>query len=374
MNATLKEKLTQFWFNVQEGLFPFLNEMEVELTPPLKQVATMLEMIQIERFLSSTHHVGRPAKERVALARAFVAKATLNLPTTEALIDRLKVDQPLRRLCGFSAYHAIPGKHRFSRAFAEFAVIRLAERSHKALIETHLANQLIGHIARDSTAITVREKPAVKRSAAKVSVASAATPAPRKRGRPRRGEVVAPKAQTRLERQRGQTLGQMIAELPRQCDIGTKKDSQGFKHSWIGYKLHIDTADGDIPVKAILTSASIHDSQVMMPLMMATSAQLTYLYDLGDAAYCSPLLREASRNLGHVPLIDHNPRRGEKIPFEPHEAQRYKARGAAERVNARLKDSHGATHVWVRGHDKVASHLMFGLVVVAAEQLLRLLQ
>ena len=76
----------------------------------------------------------------------------------------------------------------------------------------------------------------------------------------RRGEVVAPKAQTRLERQRGQTLGQMIAELPRQCDIGTKKDSQGFKHSWIGYKLHIDTADGDIPVKAILTSASLHDS------------------------------------------------------------------------------------------------------------------
>ncbi len=46
--------------------------------------------------------VGHPAKDRVALARAFVAKATLNLPTTEALIDRLKVDQPLRRLCGFS--------------------------------------------------------------------------------------------------------------------------------------------------------------------------------------------------------------------------------------------------------------------------------
>ena len=356
---------------MQEGLFPFLNAMDVELTPPLKQVASMLEMIQIERFLCSARGVGRPARERVALARAFVAKATLNLPTTEALIDRLKVDRPLRRLCGFSAYHAIPGKHRFSRAFAEFAVIRLAERSHEALIATHLADQLIGHIARDSTAITVREKPAVKPKAAH---APAVAPAPRKRGRPQRGEVVAPKAETRLERQQGQTLEQMIAELPRQCDIGAKKDSQGFKHSWIGYKLHMDTADGDIPVKAILTSASLHDSQVMMPLMLATSAQLTYLYDLGDAAYCSPLLREASRNLGHVPLIDHNPRRGEKIPFEPHEAQRYKARSAAERVNARLKDSHGATHVWVRGHDKVASHLMFGLVVVAASQLLRLLQ
>jgi hypothetical protein len=59
----------------------------------------------------------------------------------------------------------------------------------------------------------------------------------------------------------------------------------------------------------------------MMPLMMATSAMLTYLYDLADAAYCSPILRDASRSLGHLPLIDHNPRRGEKIPFAPHEAQ-----------------------------------------------------
>ena len=133
----------------------------------------------------------------------------------------------------------------------------------------------------------------------------------------------------------------MIAELPKRCDTGTKQDSQGFKQSWIGYKLHIDTADGDIPVRAILTSASVHDSQVMMPLMVATSAQLTYPYDLADAAYCSPILRDASRNLGHVPLIDHNPRRGEKISFAPHEAQRYKARSAAERVNARLKDGHG---------------------------------
>ena len=56
------------------------------------------------------------------------------------------------------------------------------------------------------------------------------------------------------------------------------------------------------------------------------------------------------------------------------DTQEAQARSAAERVNARLKDSHGGTHVWVRGHTKVASHLMFGLVVVAAGQLLRLLQ
>ncbi len=366
MDTTLKSRLAQFWFHVQDGLFPFLAEIGEELTPPLKRVATVLEMMEIERFLPDSRGVGRPAKDRVALARAFVAKATLNLPTTEALMDRLKVDQALRRLCGFSACHRIPGKHRFSRAFAEFAEIRLAERSHEALIRTHLGDQLVGHVARDSTAIEAREKPTAK--------VAAASKTPRRRGRPRRGEVRPPKPASRLLRQQGQSLAQMIKELPTACDTGTKRDSQGFKHSWHGYKLHIDTADGDIPVKAILTSASVHDSQVMMPLMLATSAKLTYLYDLADAAYCSPILRDASRNLGHVPLIDHNPRRGEKIPFAPHEAQRFKIRSGAERVNARLKDSHGGTHVWVRGHTKIASHLMFGIAVIAATQLLRLLQ
>ena len=326
------------------------------------------ELLEIERFLPSYAGVGRPAKDRVALARAFVAKATLNLPTTEALIDRLHADQPLRRLCGFSTRHRVPGKHRFSRAFAEFAQIRLAERSHEGLIRTHLGDQLIGHVARDSTAIEAREKPA-----AKPEQEARATPV-RRRGRPRRGEMRPPKPETRLERQQKQTLAQMISELPMTCDTGTKRDSQGFKHSWHGYKLHIDTIDGDIPVKAILTSASVHDSQVMLPLMHATSARLTYCYDLADAAYCSPILREASRALGHVPLIDHNPRRGEKIPFAPHEAERFKARSQAERVNARLKDSHGGRHVWVRTPAKVMSHLMFGLSVIAATQLLRLLQ
>lgn len=366
MDTTLKSRLTQFWFQVQEGLFPFLAEMGEELTPPLKRVATVLEMMEIERFVPDSRGIGRKPRDRVALARAFVAKATLNLATTEALMDRLTVDQPLRRLCGFSAHHGIPGKHRFSRAFAEFADIRLAERAHEALIQRHLGDQLVGHVARDSTAIAAREKPVAKRQAE--------VPTPRRRGRPRRGEVRPPKPESRLERQQGQTLAQMIGELPTACDTGTKRDSQGFKHSWHGYKLHIDTVDGDIPVKAILTSASVHDSQVMMPLMVATSAMLTYLYDLADAAYCSPILREASRNLGHVPLIDHNPRRGEKIPFAPHEAQRFKIRSGAERVNARLKDSHGGTHVWVRGHTKIASHLMFGIAVIAATQLLRLLQ
>jgi hypothetical protein len=80
-----------------------------------------------------------------------------------------------------------------------------------------------------------------------------------------------------------------------------------------------------------------------------------------------------SARLGHVALIDHNPRRGEKREFSPAEAVRYRERSAAERVNGHLHDEHGGRHVRVRGSVKVAAHLAFGLLAIAAEQMFRLL-
>ena len=36
----------------------------------------------------------------------------------------------------------------------------------------------------------------------------------------------------------------MLDDLPTACDVGTKKNSKGYKVIWIDYKLHIDAADG----------------------------------------------------------------------------------------------------------------------------------
>jgi hypothetical protein len=343
----------------------------LELSPALEKVIRVLEFTQVDRFIpSSRGFVGRPPKDRVALARAFVAKAVLDLPTTEALIDRLKADRALRRICGFERFRHIPDASRFSRVFAEFTALELPARVHAALIRSQLGDQLIGHIARDSTEIEAREKPAPK---APALAPAEPVPAPvNKRGRPRQGEE-RPKEPTVIERQVSQSVAESLAELPTACDVGSKRNSKGFKETWRGYKLHIDTADGDIPVTAILTAASVHDSQAAIPLMRLTGERVTYLYDLADAAYCSGIIREVSRQEGHVPLIDQNPRRGEKIEFAPHEAERYKARSQAERVNSLLKDNHGGRHVRVRGAPKVYTHLMFGILVIAAEQILRLL-
>jgi hypothetical protein len=57
-------------------------------------------------------------------------------------------------------------------------------------------------------------------------------------------------------------LEQMLTELPRDCSIGVKTSSKGYRQYWRGYKLHLDVADGQIPISAVLTGANVHDSQV----------------------------------------------------------------------------------------------------------------
>lgn len=338
------------------------------LTPKLMQVVHILEWIRIEEFVSSTWGgSGRPEHDRGMLASAFVAKAVLGISTTVGLIERLAMDRALKRICGFSMWRKLPSESTFSRAFAEFSEAGLAERTHTALVKATLGKQLIGHISRDGTAIEAREKPS-KRAAASKPAPTAA----KKRGRPHKDEIREAKL-GKLAQQQGKSLAQLLAGMPRECDRGSKCNAQGYKNSWNGYKLHIDTTDCGVPVSALLSSASMHDSLAAMPLALMTAERVTNCYDLMDAAYCSNVLREHSRSLGHVPLIDHNPRKGEKVEFSPSEAERYKERSQAERAKARLKDDYGGRHIRVRGNAKVMSHLMFGVLALTATQLMRLL-
>jgi hypothetical protein len=53
------------------------------------------------------------------------------------------------------------------------------------------------------------------------------------------------------------------------------------------YKLHLDTVDGGIPVSAIITSASVHDSQVAISLATLMAQRISHCYDLMDAAYAA---------------------------------------------------------------------------------------
>jgi hypothetical protein len=363
----LKEAVSWLMGTLQRNLIPLLEECwERPLTDKEQQLVNTLELLQIEKFAGRpSRRFGRKPRQRQALARAFVGKAVYNHPHTRATIEALKASPVFRRLCGFVGLVEVPSESTFSRAFAEFAEIGLADRVHEALVAQWVTPELVGHISRDATAIEGREKAAAKPKPPK--------PAPRKKGRPRRGEVREPKPETRLERQGRQSAPEALAELPVYCDVGTKKNSKGYKETWIGFKLHADVNDCCLPISLALTAASLHDSQVAIPLMKLSSERVDYLYDVMDAAYDAKPIYEVSRSLGHVPIIDKNGRGREVIPLAPHEAARYRERTVAERFNSRLKEEFGGDNVMVRGAKKVGLHLMFGVIALFADQLLKLI-
>ena len=129
-------------------------------------------------------------------------------------------------------------------------------------------------------------------------------------------------------------------------------------------------------------------SQVAIPLMTMTGARLSYLYDVMDAAYDAAAIHDYSKALGHTPIIDRNFRAQHEAKAEwAKQVERMKLihmpdpddvifnfRTLAKRVNARLKDEFGARSVRVRGAIKVKCHLMFGVLALAVDQILRVTQ
>jgi hypothetical protein len=349
-------ELGVLWNSIQTWLFPMLEDELGELDEKHREFVAIGETCSPQAYMESYRWVGNgcPPASRLALCKAFIAKAVWDFPTTRDLIDAVRHRPTLRRLCGWEALKEVPSESTFSRAFTVFAEDGLPQRIQDAMIKKHYGDKIAGHISRDGTAVHGREKAAKKMPKAITQLGQEAEP-------------------TRLQLQLQRTLDENLADLPRDCDWGTKKDSKGKKQAWRGFKVHLDAIDGDIPVSWVVTSASLHDSQAAIPLAQMSAARVISLYDLADAAYDAKEIRQMSERLGHVAIIDHNPRRGEKREFAPAQAIRYHQRSSAERVNSHLHDNHGGRHVRVRGGVKVAAHLSFGLLVIAAEQLLKLL-
>src|SRR5437660_298285 len=159
MLLTLRQQLTKFAHMLQEELFPTVEAEVGELSEPAKRLTAVLAMIPLRRFVPvSKGWNGRPPKDRYCIACSFVAKVVYNFPQTRDLLDRLQNDPQLRMICGWKSGERIPHESTFSRAFAEFAQMELPQFVHEALIRETQKDRLIGHIARDSTAIEVRER------------------------------------------------------------------------------------------------------------------------------------------------------------------------------------------------------------------------
>jgi hypothetical protein len=362
--------LQDIWQHLQRRLFPVLLEEVGELGEKDQKFIQVVSLLPLGPFMFRYDWcgIGCPPHERTWLLHAFIAKEVYQFATREALVDALKARPTLRRLCGWETVDEVPSLSTFCRAFAQFANDELPQKIHEALVKLHCGPKLVGHTSHDATAIAVPERvSALKAQSAEAQPADAGGQpvVKRKRGRPKKGEEPPPPPPTRLQLQPQRSLAENLADLPQVCDSGAKKGSKGHMEYWRGYKLHLSVIDGDIPISPILTSASTHDSQVAIPLMQMTAQRVRGLYDLMDSAYDAQAIHGFSRSLGHVPIIE-PVQRGDWIPLDPAERQRFGERSANERVNGRLKDFFGGRTVRVRGAAKVMCHLMFGLLSITA--------
>ena len=122
---------------------------------------------------------------------------------------------------------------------------------------------------------------------------------------------------------------------------------------------------GDILV-SFASAVPVRDRPPLVSAARLNSARL-------DRGYESTHIEAYSRRLGHVPIIDRQLHAGcEQQLMTPHQRTRFAERTTAERVNARVKDEFGDRYLRVSGHAKVMAHLMFGVLFLTADQLLRL--
>ena len=166
------------------------------------------------------------------------------------------------------------------------------------------------------------------------------------------------------------SVAERLAELPRVWDKGCQPNAHGRREIGVGYKLHLDVADGEIPISYVLSSASGNHMQVAIPLAKMSAQRVDSCYEVMDTGFDCTAIREHARQLQHVPIIPYQKRGSQKPEWAPHEQVRYGERSAVERVFSRLKDPSGAAHVRVRGAAKVMAHLMFGILALTADQIL----
>ena len=131
--------LGELWNSIQSWLFPALEDEIGELDEKHRQFVAVCELCAPQDHMAAYRWVGNgcPPSDRLALCKAFIAKAVWNFATTRDLIDAIRHRPTLRRLCGWETLGEVPSEATFSRAFDAFARDGRPQRIHEALLEAH---------------------------------------------------------------------------------------------------------------------------------------------------------------------------------------------------------------------------------------------
>ena len=129
-------RLFSLWDSIQQYLIPHIEENLGVLSKKETEFVRVAEFAAIDKHLGPYMWAGNGRKpcSRKALALAFTAKAVWGLQTTRALIEFLKANRNLRRLCGWEGMSDMPSEATFSRAFGQSSKEQLPSKVHEAMV------------------------------------------------------------------------------------------------------------------------------------------------------------------------------------------------------------------------------------------------
>lgn len=357
MKTNSGERFRILWRELEQGVFPWVEDNFGELDEKHRLFMAVCEaVVDVDAFrYAEWKGNGRPLASRLNIFKAFILKAVLDVKNTKELVRMLRAEPLSRRLCGWSCPGLVSSESSFSRAFDEFSRIGFTDRWFADLVVRYHGDIAVETISYDSAPVEVRARAANARK------------------RLERLDPDQPRPPARLAVQPLRDAEANMADLPVECEWGCKRDSHGKKRQWKGGKLHVAVTRDGFPVAVKYTSASLHDSQAMIPLAQQAAARVPHHFDLADAAYDAEPIRALCAELGTVAVVDANPRRGgDGKNRSAAEEELYRDRSSAERYFSHHLESHGGRTVRVRAPAKVALHLLLGTIVIAVEQLVRM--
>lgn len=228
----------------QQCLFSFEDALKMQAQTRLEKIFVTLDLTSFVKKIPVSYHGGPDGYDNQSKLRAVLAAKLEQIPTTAALVRRLKSDPVFRYNCGFDVMGSVPSEATISRFLKVLSETDLLGQLHCALVEQ--AEQL-GIIDTDSVAIDSSKVEAYEKS------------------KPRK-------------------------YLPLDginADWAVKKNTDGKTIAWFGYKLHIATdTKSELPIALEVTPASVNDSSVALSIIKQVKENVLnqpryYLMDSG---------------------------------------------------------------------------------------------
>lgn len=265
---------------IQQGcLFSFEEIIKFQPKTKLEMILSELNFDNLIAELSkSSSSSGPKGYSIISLINTFIAMKVERIPTLTDLSEKLKTNPVLRYCCGFEVFGKTPSPATLSRFLNKLSSTTALEKDFHALVKRAAELGMIdgNKVAIDSTKIDTYEK-------------------------------AKPKSKLKND--------------GKSADWGCKRDTEGNKIKWYGYKLHIlcDT-QSELPLSILMSPASRYDGELAAPLITKYQNEYSDIFDtkyyIMDSGYDQVKNYDfVVQNAKAMPIIAYN-KRGELAPPE----------------------------------------------------------